>query len=207
MRNRIFKTKGVISLLLIGVAVSFTGSLSAQTLTFNAKKSSILIHGDSNHDPWDTKLDSVPGQAVVDAKNKELKSLTVDFPVTAIKCADTQMMAATMNKKTYEAFNSDKNPRVIFKMTEVKSFSINTDKSIDVTIAGNLTMAGVTKPVTVTAAGKPSGTNSYTFTGSLPLKFTDFGMKPPVAMFIMKVKDDISLSFSIVVDGINPADL
>jgi polyisoprenoid-binding protein YceI len=206
MKMKNFRTKKALSFL-IAAMVSVTISLSAQTLAFNAQKSSIVIHGDSNHDKWETRVDNLPGQAVVDAKTKELKSLTVDFPVTAIKCAPTQTMASTMNKKTYEAFNSEKNPRITFKMTKVNSFKINSDKSIDVTIVGDLTMAGVTKPITVTAAGKSSGADSYTFTGSVALKFTDFGMKPPVAMMIMKVKDDISLSFSVVVDGISSSAL
>ncbi|MDR2148962.1 MAG: YceI family protein [Tannerella sp.] len=198
-----FRITGVATLF-ITAAVFFAAPMSAQTLTFNAQKSSILIKGDSNLHDWELKASEVHGEAVVDATAKELKSLTVDLPVTALKSDEGSMM----DNQTYKVLKSDKNPKIVFKMTSVTSFSIGADKTINATVAGTLSVAGTSGPVTVTATGKSSGANSYVFTGTVPMKLTSLGIKPPTVLLgTLKVKDEISMEFSVVVDGISSSAL
>ncbi|MDR2232016.1 MAG: YceI family protein [Tannerella sp.] len=197
--------RSFLTLLAAMLFLSTGGQLTAQTLKFNAAKSKFLIKGDSNLHPWETDVNEVPGEATIDAEAKALKSLTISIPVNSIHSKEGGDM---MDTKTYETFNYKKNPDIVFTLTEVKSLTINSDKSISATVAGNLSMGGSTKPVTVSAVGKSDGAGSYVFTGSLPLKLTTFGMKPPT-MFLgtLKVKDEISVEYTITVDGINSSAL
>jgi len=106
-----------------------------------------------------------------------------------------------MDTKTYEAFNADKNPMISFKSTDVNSLKVD-GSDIIVSVTGNMTIAGVTRKVTLTAAGKIIKPGVYEFKGTIPVKMTDYKMKPPTAMMgVMKVGDDVKLKFSVTFEG------
>jgi polyisoprenoid-binding protein YceI len=61
-----------------------------------------------------------------------------------------------------------------------------------------LTIAGVTKYVTIDATAKLVGGGQFQFIGSKKLKMTTFGITPPVAMFVaMTTADDVEIKFNI----------
>jgi len=106
-----------------------------------------------------------------------------------------------MDNKTYEAFNEGKFPTISFQLVEASSLQITGD-DISVTVTGNLTMAGSTRKISFKTTGKNLKPGAYEFKGSIPLKMTDFKMKPPTAMLgVMKVGDAITLKFDINIEG------
>ncbi len=183
------------------IAILFAVALSlhvrAQSLKINQLNSQITIQGKSNLHDWETKTKQINGQIVANLTSKQVQSLYVEIPVRSIKSGEK-----LMDTKTYEAFNAEKNPNIQFKMTEINEFQI-VDNNINVTVTGNLTLAGVTKKVTLKAIGKPQKNSSYNFTGNLNLKMTDFHIKPPTAMMgMLKVGDAIILKLDVNVEGI-----
>jgi polyisoprenoid-binding protein YceI len=104
-----------------------------------------------------------------------------------------------MDNKTYEAFKSDKNPNISFRLIEVGSLQIN-DNEMEGIVSGNLTMAGVTRKVSFKAIGKSNKAGMFQVKGALPLKMTDFKMTPPTALMgMMKVGDAITLKFDVTI--------
>jgi polyisoprenoid-binding protein YceI len=69
--------------------------------------------------------------------------------------------------------------------------------ALDLTIAGRMTIHGVTKPVTAPVSVKIDGA-SLTATGKFTIKQTDFGIKPVSVGGMVKVKDELAISFTIV---------
>jgi polyisoprenoid-binding protein YceI len=69
--------------------------------------------------------------------------------------------------------------------------------ALDLTIAGRMTIHGVTKPVTAPVSVKIDGA-SLTATGKFTIKQTDFGIKPVSVGGVVKVKDELAISFTIV---------
>ena len=183
--------------LLISLALLSFSFANAQTLKINPKASWISIHGTSNLHGWESKTQQVNGQMTVNYTTKQVQSLTVDIPVKSIKSGEK-----LMDSKTYDAFDANKNPNIQFRLVEVNNLQI-TPANINVTVTGNLTLAGATKRVTIKAVGKPKG-DSFVFTGSVSMKMTDFKINPPTAMMgVLKVGDGITLKFEIAVDGVN----
>jgi polyisoprenoid-binding protein YceI len=59
-------------------------------------------------------------------------------------------------------------------------------------LTGNLTIHGVTKPVTWDVTAKKSG-NQLTGTASTVIKLVDFGMTPPKVPVVLSIEDNITL--------------
>lgn len=169
--------------------LSLISTASAQVLTLDKKSLKMTIAGTTNVHDFECKVTDASGKIVYKGNN-EFSELTVNIPVESIKGKEK-----AMDKKTYEAFNSKKNPNISFNMTKVSSIKVD-GNNIDIVINGNLTMAGETRPVTLNAKGVNNSEGNYVFTGSLPIKMSTFNMKAPTAMLgVMKVGDEITLNY------------
>ncbi|HET9571369.1 MAG TPA: YceI family protein [Bacteroidales bacterium] len=186
-KNRFSFKTGFIALSLV---LSSCFALNAQVLKINPKTFNMTILGTTNVHDFKSKVTSAKGEAVVN--NKELQSLTVEIPVRSIKSGEK-----LMDTKTYETFDVDKYPNITFKLTEVNSLNV-VGNQVNVLLTGNLTMAGVTRKISVKSTGSADKPGVYEFKGSVALKMTDFKMRPPTAMLgVMKVGDAITLKFDV----------
>ena len=151
----------------------------------------MIIYGTTNVHDFKTKVEQIKGELVV-SSSKKVQSLNIEIPVRSIKSGEK-----LMDNKTYEAFKDGKYPTISFQLTDVASLQISGD-DINVIVNGNLTIAGVTKRISFKTTGKSLKPGAYEFKGSIPLKMTDFKMKPPTAMLgVMKVGDAITLKYDI----------
>jgi len=181
-------------LLIVSIFFSaFNSFVVAQVYKIIPASSSMTIFGTTNVHDFQSKVGQISGELVINA-SKQVQSLSVDVPVKGIKSNEK-----AMDNKTYEAFKSDKNPNISFRLIEVGSLQIN-DNEIEGIVSGNLTMAGVTKKISFKAIGKSNKAGMYQVKGALPLKMTDFKMSPPTALMgMMKVGDAITLKFDVTI--------
>jgi polyisoprenoid-binding protein YceI len=154
----------------------------------------ISITGTSTLHDWESKVEQSTGEYLID--QKIIKSLTINIPVLSIKSKDEEKL---MDKKTYEALNSDKNPNIIFQLTEPAT-PVFSDSNAEVTLTGNLTIAGVTKKITIKSSAKKSSSDAFRFTGSVPIKMSDYKIKAPVAMLgLIRTGDLITVKFDVTI--------
>lgn len=189
------KTKALVycTVLIIGTLTMLGNVINAQNLKLNPKTFSMTIFGTSSLHDFQSKVTQASGELVINSA-KQAQSLTVEIPVKGIKSAEK-----LMDTKTYEAFHSDKNPMITFKLIDASSLQVN-GNDISVTAVGNLTMNGVTKKVSLKSTGKVVKPGVYEFKGSYALKMTDYGMTPP-SMLIVKVGDAITLKYNVTFEG------
>jgi len=151
----------------------------------------LIIAGTTNVHDYETKVTSMTGELVMNNPS-QVKSFTLNIPVKSIKSKEK-----LMDTKTYEAFNADKHPTITFRLAEVQSVQMN-GSDINLTALGNVTINGTTKRVILKATGKLLATGTYQFKGSVSMKMTDYGMKPPTAMMgMMKVGDGVTLKYNV----------
>ncbi|MFZ4725187.1 MAG: YceI family protein [Paludibacter sp.] len=183
-----------LALFILSIAFSAFNSFGvAQVYKIIPASSSMTIFGTTNVHDFQSKVGQISGEVVINA-SKQVQSLSVDVPVKGIKSNEK-----AMDNKTYEAFKSDKNPNISFRLIEVGSLQIN-DNEMEGIVSGNLTMAGVTRKVSFKAIGKSNKAGMYQVKGALPLKMTDFKMSPPTALMgMMKVGDAITLKFDVTI--------
>jgi polyisoprenoid-binding protein YceI len=160
------------------------------------KPNKMTVQGSSTIHDWEsqtTKAD-VKGEFVVNnSQLKEVKNLEVKIPVESIKSTKGKMM----DNKTYDAFNSQKNPYIIYSLNNAR---INEDGTIEGN--GTLTMAGVTKPMQVKAKYKILNNGDVQLVLTRSFKMTEFKMDPPTAMMgSIKVGDEVTVNFDVVVNS------
>jgi len=184
------------SLMMLFVVAIGLFSRSATRLLENkytlSKDYSITILGTSNLHNWNETVETATGNCNVDWNadgSFKLENLYLDIKVTSIKSPE----GGIMNRNTYKALKADNHPEIIFSlenpiMTGVSANSISAQ--------GFLTIAGVTKPITMQVKVSMKGQGNLTFEGSQIIKMTDYGIIPPTALFgVLKTGDTITINF------------
>jgi len=180
-------------MLLVSIIWVFGNVLNAQTLKLNPRTFTMTIFGTSSLHDFQSKVTQASGELVINS-SKQAQSLTVEIPVKGIKSNEK-----LMDNKTYAAFNAEKNPTITFKLTDLGVPEVN-GSDIAVTATGNLTMAGVTKKISLKSAGKIVKPGVYQFKGTVVLKMTDYKMTPP-SMLLIKVGDVVTLKYDATFEG------
>jgi len=178
------KSKFKIAIGILGCLVFLTlNTVQAQTYKSVPKVSVIKINGTSSVHDWESTTDQINADLVLATGGKQIQSLVVKVPVKSIKSGK-----GLMDSKTYDAFESDKNPLITFQMTDATSFKL-TGKDVEAIVNGNITMAGT---------GKVLADGSFQFKGSVPLKLSEFKMKSPTAMMgMLKTGDAVTINFDV----------
>lgn len=163
--------------------------------TYKGKQNKMSVVGSSTLHEWESEVTQVESSGMITIEGNQLiaiKDVMVKMPVTGIKSTKGR----TMDNKTYEAFNSDKNPTIQYKLASAKI----SGNGVEFTLIanGNLTMAGATKPIEITAKAKVLGNGDIQITGSQKLNMRDFNMTPPTAMMgTIRVGEEVTVKFDI----------
>jgi len=119
----------------------------------------------------------------------------ISIPVTSLQSGTEGMdevMQEDMNAKQYRSIKFH-----LTEMTLKEPHAAGTP--LEFTTTGDLTVAGVTNkitmPVSIDFAEKPN----LKVTGSVPLKMTDYQVKPPVKYGVFKTTNEITVSFEWIV--------
>jgi len=119
----------------------------------------------------------------------------ISIPVTSLQSGTEGMdevMQDDMNAKTYRTIKFH-----LTEMTPKEPHAAGTP--LEFTTTGDLTVAGVTNkismPVSIDYAEKPN----LKVTGSVPLKMTDFNVKPPITAGVFRTTNEITVSFEWVI--------
>jgi len=180
--------------LMLSILFTTTTYAQAQNLKLDPNTSTIIINGISNLHNWDSKATKISGEFAL-TNSKQVQALSIKIPVKSIKSGN-----GLMDNKTYEAFDADKNPFITFQLTEPASPVLTSEKDVQVTLTGNLSMAGVTRKISFKSIGKSTNAGVYKFSASVPIKMSDYKMSAPTAMFgALKVGDAVTLKLDITV--------
>jgi polyisoprenoid-binding protein YceI len=194
-------TKRYLTSLALTALFAIAGSASAQSVRLAvAPESKLWIEGGSNLHGWSCKASSI--DAMIDVDEASLKSMSptllkqvqVKVPVRNLKCGH-----GGMDGNLYKALKADDVPDISYILG---TFDVvpGTSDSFTVKSVGTLKIAGTEKTVNmdVTASKLPDG--SIRAEGELPLLMTDFGVKPPTAMFgTLRTDNKITVKFSLLV--------
>lgn len=135
-------------------------------------------------------FNDVQGVIKVDDQNPEKSSVSVSIPV---KSVDTHVPALDKEFLTEGWFNEAKFPGITFKSTKVET----TDKK-HFKILGDLTVKGITKPVTLDAVLNQQGKHPMTkkqtvgFNATTSFKRSDFGL----GNYVPAVSDEVTVNIT-----------
>jgi hypothetical protein len=119
----------------------------------------------------------------------------ISIPVTSMQSGTEGMdevMQEDMNAKEYRSIK--------FHLTEmVLKEPHAAGTPLEFSTTGNLMVAGVTNKITMPVRIENAEKPNLKVTGSVPLKMTDYKVKPPVKLGVFKTTNEITVSFEWVI--------
>ncbi|RZL20172.1 MAG: YceI family protein [Pedobacter sp.] len=185
---------------LLFVPLLFSNQLYAQgTYKLNGSKENVVkVSGKSNVHDWAMTAQNPTCEAEFGALNavenipKSLTSLSFSVNAKSLKSEHS-----SMDTRTYKVIKADEFPKITFKQTNAVITAVSKGK-FSVKTTGSLTIAGVSKTITLQVNGTVNADQSITCTGTQKLKLTDYSIQPPSFMLgAMKVGDELSIAFNL----------
>lgn len=164
----------------------FSLGVSAQDFTSRQAESSMKVSGTSTLHDWDINVETFTGKATIKGETMESASFVAD--VKSMKSG-----TSSMDDNTYKALKAKDHPKITFKSTGI------TNSGGKLVMRGNLTIAGVTKPVTLNMNWEKWAEKSTSVSGSYTFKMSEFGIDPPRAMLgAIKTGDEVTITYKLV---------
>jgi polyisoprenoid-binding protein YceI len=161
---------------------SISADLPVQNTYILSEPHSVTILGTSNLRNWKDSVGNVTGNIVAglnDDGTIDLRAIYIKMVVRSIRSD----MGQAMDNKTYAALKADANPEIIFVLNvPLKLVPVGPGGPV-LSVKGNLTLAGVSRPVTMQISSFSMGRGKLQFEGSQTISMTDYGVKPPTALF------------------------
>lgn len=159
----------------------------------------IKVSGTSNLHNWTmeakgiscpAKFNFLPGHD----QPQSLTALTLSVPVQELKSGESGM-----DSRAYTALKAKQFNNIVFELTSATLTPGQKDQ-FQVKSMGNLSIAGVSKPVAMDAACLIDADGAIACSGSAKLKMTDYQIKPPTFMLgALKTGNDLTINFKLVV--------
>lgn len=187
-------------ILLIFGSIAVSSNLQAQvSYKLNSSKDNLVkISGKSNVHDWTMNAENPVCEAsfaAFSAEDNVPKSLTsLNFSVNA---KSLKSESTSMNNRTYKAIKADAYPQITFKLREATVTPQQKNK-FTVNATGTLTIAGVSKVISLQVNGEVKSDNTIVCSGQEKIRLTDYGIQPPSFMLgAMKVGNDLSIAFTL----------
>lgn len=156
----------------------------------------VTIDGTSNLRDWQEKVADVTGDltaAVNEDGSVDLSSIRIQMKVLSIKSD----MGRVMDNKTYEALKASTYPEILFTVSVPMRLAQVRDCQTAIRIKGQLALAGICKPVTMLVKTFEIRQGILSFEGSQRINMSDYGVKPPSALFgTMRADPGITIRFN-----------
>ena len=196
MKNNIKKIAALLAFLAIGLH-----QLQAQSVyrLTDSKNIAMKLSGTSTLHKWDMNASKFSGKAFFDFKPGSktelaaLKSLTFILAVANLSSGEKGL-----DKNAYKALKAKQFKNIAYKLI---SATISTEGAgrFLLNTHGDLTIAGVTRQITMEVHCVVNSDGTITCTGTDTLNMTDYQVKPPTFMLgAMKTGDALTLDFTMV---------
>lgn len=174
------------------LAISLTAFTVNETTQFkNVSGSQLKVNGTSNIHDWTMNASSFTCEGNVVLKGDQLQdisALSFTLPVANLKGKED-----LLNTRAHKALKAEQFNKITFKLTNA---TVVPQQKV-IKAAGNLTIAGVTKPIVLQTNYAVSG-NEITFKGSEAIKMSDFNIKAPTFMMgALKVADAVTIDITL----------
>lgn len=181
-------------LLFIATGLIQPDTYAQATKSISACAGEIKLSGTSTLHDWDMNgVFHIDGKFnLKEGTNKllSLSSLNFVLPVTNLKSEKKKL-----NETAYKALKAEEHKEIYFKLNSATVSEVQPNR-YKVMALGNLTIAGVTKPITMEVLWIINADQTVTCAGVQKLKMTDYKVEPPSFLGFMKTGDDIALDFS-----------
>lgn len=169
-------------------------------------ESKLTVAGGSNVHDWACATNVLRATVTMNAEfasrplnelAEPIEKVSVAIPVKSLECGKGKM-----NDNLYKALKADQFPEITYVLMSYKvdKAAAASDKLAALTV-GELTVAGTTTRVEIPLTAERQAGGSLRGQGTLAMKMTDVGIKPPTALMgTMRTKNDITIRFELLLD-------
>lgn len=164
-----------LSLLLTGL---WTGPTALEPYEL-ASSTTLSVEGTSTLHDWEMVAEELKGRASItldESGTPDVQGLTVSVQAESLKSHHKGM-----DKNAYEALKTDEHPRIRFELTRMNSAQ-KSGEAYAINASGKLTIAGTTRPISMSVNCKTEAGGSLKFEGRSRINMKDYGIDPPTAM-------------------------
>jgi polyisoprenoid-binding protein YceI len=124
----------------------------------------------------------------------QVTDVAVDVDLTTLKSDSDQRDGSIRSR----GLQSDQYPTASFALTDPIEIpdGLADGQSASTQASGELTLHGVTKPITVDVDAQ-MGNGTVAVTGNAPIKLSDFGIEAPTGFRVLSIQDDGTFEFQI----------
>jgi polyisoprenoid-binding protein YceI len=182
-------------LLLLIISWLNGGGLPVQKIYTLSENYDVSIHGTISTHDWTETIGRVSGE-LVGAVNGDGSVLVQTLRIVMQARSIKGNMGTVMNNKTYTALKGEANPAITFSLTGPVTLTRLVAGNRVVFLKGSLTLAGVTRSVTMSVSSFTTEGGTLAIEGEQKISMPDFGIKPPSALFgTMKASPEIMINF------------
>lgn len=182
-------------LLFLPLVVLLAAAIPVSDLYVLSGGYAVTIDGTSNVRDWKENVGKVTGfmQAQVNSDGSiGLTSIRICMSALSIKSD----MGKVMDNKTYEAIKAGAYPEILFTLSTPQRLTPVKNCETTVPVRGWLSLAGVVRPVIMRVRTCEISKGSLQFEGFQNLNMTDFGVRPPTALFgALRASPNITIHF------------
>lgn len=161
--------------------------------TLTQSKSKLSVQGTSSMHDWEMLAGDLKSNLAVNLENGdlvEINEVTFSCPVEKI-LSDNSIM----DGKTHNALKAEDHPIINFTLKSIEYLK-HSGNNFSGELSGVLKIAGVSKTMNIRFSGSVTENQSLQIKGSIPLKMSDFDIKPPTAMFgALKTGNEVELHY------------
>jgi len=177
------------ALWLMFLTVAVLPTASASTLS-TMPGTTLRLEGTSTLHPF--SFNSTDIEVSGDLVGRRPTRLLVDIPIAQLHSGESGM-----DKNMRKALKADQAPEIRFELTGFDFDSTRTDSIVKASVSGRLSIAGVTKAISLDADCR-YGSDSIRATAQKELLMTDFGVKPPTMMMgTIRTGDKVTVRFDL----------
>lgn len=166
--------------LFVAAPAVVTGAAAPGAETLAPAAGTVTVSGTSTLHDWSVRATGLRGSLDLPAgflsgETTAVPAARFTLPVRALQSEHDKM-----NTLMWEALQTTKHPELSFALESARLQGAG-GPTVKVEVKGALTVAGVARPVMLVLDVRRDG-NRLLASGELPLKMSDFGIKPPTAM-------------------------
>lgn len=194
--------KRLLAAALVGIASAAAAQETARVVA--EPESKLWIDGTSNLHSWSCKAERLEAAVELDraaaaqlsiAPPRALKRVEVKVPVKSLKCNH-----AGMDGNLYKALNADASSEISYIMATFDVVPGEVKDSFTLKTTGSLTVAGKENKLAMDVTANRLADGTVKAAGSVPIRMTDYGIKPPTAIFgRLKTGDEVKVSFELTI--------
>ncbi len=185
----------------LGVCLFLVTGFAYSQVTYKIQETKDIdmkLLGTSTLHNWSMDAKTAEGEAQFEFEGHENKLTGIKSLTFSVEVEDLKSDKKGLDKNAYKALKTDQYKDVHYKLQSA-TISPDGENKYLVKANGKLTIAGVTKEVTMDVYCVINKNATISCTGSDKLNMTDYNVKPPTFMLgAMKTGDEITFKFTLV---------